>query len=137
MSARQHEILDPSALSGLSVWPGSRTPGLGEIVITTKDLDAAQRQQYARALNRHYYACGCSEASVGILLGIVLALAAMAVGGIGLSSLGLFALPLAGLVLGKLFGLARAQARLKATIRDIQSVWTPDPAPEPALRLYD
>ena len=131
MNERQFTISNSAGLTTLSVWPGKRSPGQGPIVLQDESLPEDQRTAYAAELNRAYYACGCTEAAQGMLLGLVGAVALVPVMGLQFSSLSLLALPVVGLVIGKFAGLARAERRLKQTVKQIISEWQPADPPKP------
>lgn len=114
-------------MSRLSVLPGKRAPGAGRIVIADDTLGHDMREDFADRLNRRYYACGCAEGAIGLTLGAAAAAVFLALGDVSWRSTGLIGLPLAGLVLGKLVGLVRAESRLKETIESIRGRW---PAPK-------
>ncbi len=131
MKARTQIIDHPDALSRLSVLPGKRMPGAGRIEIDDAALDAATRADLEARLNGRYFACGCAEGAIGLTAGVAVAAVALAAGGGGWPSLGLVAVPVAGLLAGKAVGLVRAEARLKETVREIRQKWPGAKRPSP------
>lgn len=125
-------ITFPNDLNGLSVLPGRRLPGAGRIEIAAEGVDQKTREAWERRLNARYYACGCAEGSIGLVLGVAVCGLALAFGSRdGWSILGLVAVPLAGLVIGKIAGLIRAEARFKETVAEIREQWGEVALPEP------
>lgn len=125
-------ITYPNDLDGLSVLPGKRLPGAGRIKIAAAGIDEKSREDWERRLNVRYYACGCAESAIGLVLGVAVAGLVLAFGlRDGWSVLGLVAIPIAGLVAGKIAGMIRAETRLKATVAKIREEWGEIKLPEP------
>lgn len=119
------EIRHPLELDGLSVLPIRRRPGQRRVTLNPGLVPGETRGQLERELNRRLFACGCPESTIGILLALILyaVWTALADAGIPVTELlgrGLLAV-LIGACAGKLFGLVRAEARLKETIRKIRA----------------
>jgi hypothetical protein len=131
MKNKQFLIHHPSQLNSLSTWPMVRKPGIGRIALDPK-LQHPEREKWEKVLNREYYACGCDTGAKALVAGLI-GCAAVAVYGYldGRMSMGkaLFIglvgpLILAGI--GKVYGLAKANGRLKETVRAIQANWNTD-----------
>ena len=137
MKNKRQVITHPAQLNGLSVLPGIRTPGAGRIVTEDERVDSKTRSQWDALLNKHYFACGCDKAAVGMLIGVIAAALWYFAGGaapeasvmmLGLTALGIV---VALTVTGKFAGLMMAQRKLDRVIQDIQSAWkAPETAPD-------
>jgi hypothetical protein len=134
--ARTQLISHPAQLRGLAVFPGLRSPGRARIVIADDKVPEQTRRQWERRINRQYFACGCDASALGLIAGVALYLAWMALrpGGFAGTSwidLGIgFAVVLATAFVGKLVGLARAQRRLNQAIAAIAREWPAEPWPQ-------
>jgi hypothetical protein len=122
---RMPQIIDhPHALQSLSVLPGKRLPGAGRIEVRAEGVDKDTIADWSKDLNRKYYACGCAEGSIGLLVGLAAAGVAFAFGATqGWGNFGLIGMPVIGLAGGKLTGLFRAEVRLKAVVANISQTW--------------
>ncbi len=126
----------PSQLNRLKPDPLRRTIGLGRLTLGGNLSGHPQKDAWEKELNRRYYACGCTEGALGLITGLL-------GGGIwqgiryfknpesfGYIVLWILGIAIAGAVLGKVYGLARAAAPLKQIIRDIQKNWKVEPTAE-------
>lgn len=112
-----------SQLNALSTFPLLRQPSLGVLRLGGEMARHEKRETWQRDLNRNYHACGCDTGAKGLLIGFLVGLIFEALSvapwmswqsaGIVVGS------ALAGALIGKIIGLARAQFRLKETIREI------------------
>ncbi|MCP3957909.1 MAG: DUF456 domain-containing protein [bacterium] len=131
MKNKQHRIDHPSQLNALSLLPIMRTRGLGTLRLQGEIAEHASKEAWERDLNKHYYACGCSEGAKGLLLGLLAGSAyAFFAGsgqGVGAAVGTVVGAALVGAVLGKVLGLLRARTRLRQTIREIQEQWQVEP----------
>jgi hypothetical protein len=131
MKNKQFLVYHPSQLNSLSTWPIVRTPGIGRIVLDQK-FQHPNKETWEKGLNRDYYACGCDTGAKALVAGLIGCLAIAAMGYLdGRISVGKAVLvglvgPLILAGIGKLYGLAKANGRLKKTIREIQSNWKTD-----------
>jgi hypothetical protein len=119
------EITHPDELAGLSTLPLRSHRGAGPIEIADETVDQKTRSRWETELNRRYYACGCAEGTIGLLLGLVVfgVLLAVSVPGLGAAiGLGVVCV-LAGSALGKIVGLARANSELKRLTAMIAREW--------------
>lgn len=132
MSRKQHVISHPSQLNSLSVLPLAKVPGLGTIRLAGTFEQHPQREEFEAQLNKLYRACGCDTSAKLFVLG---ALASSAVAAYqywndawspGMSLTVFAGVSIAALALGKLAGLAQANARLKLTVAEIQKLWIPE-----------
>lgn len=132
-SRKQYVISHPSQLNSLSVLPLAKISGIGTIRLTGTFENHPQRPEFEEKLNKQYRACGCDTSAKSLILGVVAstALAAykMSTGewSLGYSAAVVLGLSIVALAAGKLYGLARANARLKEIVRAIQSIWIPEP----------
>lgn len=123
----------PDDLRALSVLPLKQPRPRGRIRIADDRLDEQRRGDWEGRLNRAYHACGCGEAALGLVTGLV-------VGGIwiGIDVLGgarvgwteglwLLVAAIAGDVLGKIAGLYRAESRLRRLTHEIAAEWHASP----------
>lgn len=123
MSRKPYQIKHPVQLRGLLGVPGFRTGGVGQIKLDAPDLPAELISDWEKALNKSYHACGCGEAAIGLLLGVIgfavwyITPAVRSDLWIGLAAI------VGGLVIGKLFGLTKAQLRLRTLSRQITAAW--------------
>ena len=130
MKNRQYIIKHPSQLNSLSTLPFVHRTGLGQLVLSDS-YQNENKEQVERDLNRNYYACGCSQGSKALLIGILIfgiagiygfyndwpvaKILTVFFGGVVMMA-----------ILGKFYGLAQANRKLKKTVAEIQSVWKPD-----------
>ena len=133
MKPREHVIQHPSQLNRLSLFPGFRTKGLGKLRLGGEMAGHDRKESWEQELNRNYYACGCDTGAAGLLLGILfggLYAAYRVAGNDWTLRRGVVAAVLVALIAtaaGKLYGLLRANRRLKATIMEIKQEWKPPP----------
>jgi hypothetical protein len=138
MKAAHSHINHPSELNSLTAARLFRKPGRGKIRLSP-DFEHPEKEQWEAALNRYYYACGCSSGAKGLLLMLALGLGA----GIAAYALGILplkhaaALPLAaaiaGAAIGKVSGLAAANRRLARVVHTVQANWKPEDKAERPL----
>lgn len=126
-------IYHPAELAALSVLPLMQPQPRGAIRIETAAVERDTRLAWEKQLNRAYHACGCGEASLGGLTGLIASgiwAGVRAADGAGFGwSEGLIVAgcTVAGIILGKMAGLLRAQARLKALVKTIRAEWKAEP----------
>jgi hypothetical protein len=125
----------PSQLAGLSAWPWRRMRGISGFEIADDQVPAETRKQWQQELRNGVIACGCDIAALGMTLGIVgyglwVVLATDRTLGAA-AVIGFVSAAVAGVVVGKFAGLARANGKLKATIARIQGEWPAKPLPKP------
>ena len=131
----------PADLASLSVLPLRRKRGVGHVVIADPRLPKEQRDAWEREINSKLHACGCAEASVGMLVGLFGVLAFLIVrwaGGAGFawSDLGwAFAILFMASLVGKMVGLARAETRYRDLVRRIGREWHAAPPRAEVLRV--
>lgn len=123
-------IRHPDDLDTLSAIPGLRMPGSGPIRIEAGDeLDPKLRQDYERRLNRHYFACGCDKAALGMVVGVVGYIGWMSLRSGGWERLGWpdlwlgLAVVVAATAAGKFIGRVQADRQLKAVAGELRRVW--------------
>ncbi|MEA2934072.1 MAG: hypothetical protein QOD74_718 [Variibacter sp.] len=127
-------IRSPHELAALSVMPLMQPRPRRPIRLATETITEEQRATWERQLNRAYGACGCGEASLGTLTGLLIAGGGLAIVGAGSPGFGwadagvLVAGVAVGTALGKFMGLGRAQAKLRRLVREIRTQWE---APRP------
>jgi hypothetical protein len=133
MALSDRIIRHPGELSGLSVLPLMRPRPAGIVRVESDALDAASRSNWERRLNRAYRACGCGEASLGTVTGLLMGavwsgtrwtLGSGTVFGTVEILLGCIVI---GTILGKAVGLLRAQAKLNDLIKEIRAEWKGEP----------
>ena len=115
-------LTEPSQLSVLSV----RTRR-GRLPVTLVDarVDRSILVEWAARLNESYLACGCGPAAIGLGLGACFCCAwLLARAPIGLRQALLGVAMMAALTcVGKAFGLARANRRLRIAVEDVRRAW--------------
>lgn len=132
-SKKQYIISHPSQLNSLSVLPLAKISGIGTIRLTGTFENHRQRAEFEEKLNKQYRACGCDTGAKSLIVGVVAsaALAAyqMSTGewSLGYSSIVVLGVSIVALGVGKLYGLVKANGRLKETIVAIQTIWIPEP----------
>ncbi len=132
MTRKQHIISHPSQLNSLSVMPLAKVPGLGTIRLAGTFEQHPQKAELEARLNKQYRACGCDvSAKLFLIAGFGSAAIAAFQYADGAWSPGVCAAVIAGasvagLILGKLAGLARANGRMKETVAEIQKLWIPE-----------
>jgi hypothetical protein len=124
-------IRHPSQLNSLSTLPIMRTAGLGRIVLN-ETFQHPDKEKWEREINKRYYACGCNQGALALIIGLIL----FGVGGafgyfkyelsISSSLTFFFVGSITMAVLGKFIGLIRANKELRKTVREVQSVWKPN-----------
>lgn len=133
MKKREQLFDHPTQLNRLSTLPLIRRAGDGRLRLAGEIADHPERERWEKELNRHYYACGCAEGSQGLLLGLLAGAgyAAWAYAGgdwsAGRLILTALAIAVAASAVGKFAGLLRAQAKLRRTVKEIQSAWKVPP----------
>jgi hypothetical protein len=86
-------------------------------------------------LNKHYHACGCDTGAKGLLTGLFGAGLYEAVqfvrdeASFGSAAFTILGTSVLGSLLGKYYGLVRANAKLKETVERIKKEWLPEKAP--------
>jgi hypothetical protein len=140
MPAPKLEITNPSQLAGLSVWPWRRAGGTVGVVIHAPDVPESDREAWQKEVNGLLFVCGCDIGALVMTIGLVayLILLAFHIGPVSLGGriAAGFGVVVAGVLIGKAIGLARAQSRLRLLIAEIRTRWngpTPindEPAPE-------
>jgi hypothetical protein len=128
-------IRHPTDLAALSVLPLMQPRPRGNIRIESDAINADRRVAWERQLNRAYHACGCGEASLGTVIGLIAGgiwVVVRASAGLGFGLRGgmiLLGCAVVGTAFGKVAGLWRAQARLQNLVRDIKGEWRAPPRP--------
>jgi hypothetical protein len=126
---KDYIITDPAELNAISALPLKRTSGLGRIRLGGTLSEHPDRERWEKELNKGYFACGCDTGAKGLLIGLVVGLIwagySYANGDASLWGLATKAvgLALAGAVAGKLYGLLKAESRLRKTASEIQQNW--------------
>jgi hypothetical protein len=128
-------ISHPSELDALSVLPILRKPGQRRVTIAEHLIASPQREQLERELNRRLFACGCTAATFGVLLGaaayaVWAYVAAPDISLVAHAGRGLAAV-VAGAVVGKIAGLFSAENRLKHAVADVRRAIPPVAVVEP------
>ena len=109
-------------------------------MIADPGVSQERRTSWERDINRRLHACGCVEASAGMMIGIAAGLVYLMVrwaGGAPFSwtELGLcLAFVFAVSLIGKLVGLSRAQSRYRALVREIAREWKVRPPQSEKLK---
>ncbi len=129
MTKFETTINHPAQLNTMTSFSMARKRGLGLLKLSSEFVHN-KRGVLEEQLNKYYYACGCSQSAKMLLFGLLL-------GGLALflnNYYPSFAIPawhwtvpslgIAGAVLGKVYGLSRANHKLRQTISEIQSLWT-------------
>jgi len=131
MKTRNLQVNHPSELNSLTTSRLFRKPGRG-IIRLSSEFRHPEKDQWEAAINRYYYACGCSSGAKGLLVMLVLGL------GVSFTTYAFDALPLKqivalpiaaaifGAVIGKLSGLATARRRLTRVVHTVQTNWKPE-----------
>jgi hypothetical protein len=128
MQARITEFRHPSQLNSLSPFSLFRKRGLGTLKLSPS-FDHENKHVWEKELNKHYYACGCSEGSKGLLLFLLGGMIYFGVktylgnGDFLMSIVTAFGIALSGAIIGKIAGLYKANSKLKRTVYSIQSHW--------------
>ena len=121
-------IQHPSELNPLQNLPFTRRSTRGPLRLA-ETFGGKDRASLEKELNRHYYACGCTEGAKGLLLGLfigtVLSMSAWFRASWSLLDAGTLLLSgaILGAVVGKVIGLLHANMRLRATIRHVKDTW--------------
>ncbi len=121
-------IQHPSELNALTRFPFAPRRTRGKLRLA-ETFGGDKRQLLEKQLNRHYFACGCSEGAKGLILGFLLGVVVACYLGLSADWQGyrlsypLLAGTLLGAVAGKIIGLLRANTRLQRTVREIQGAW--------------
>ena len=129
---RQIRVSHPDELAGLSVYPWRRSRSRGRVHLADASLDRETRGEWEKRLNRAIAACGCGEASLGLLTGALIGGGWLAWRWLdsGASTIS-WTLPviaaLVGSFAGKAAGLMRAQGKLKRLTRTIRRDWKAKP----------
>lgn len=134
MDDRAYLIDHPSQLRRLGRWLGPRPHGAAAVRLGGALAEHPRRQAWERQLHRELHACGCSAATIGLLLGMMV-LAPLVAGGLLLGgSIGLggaigLGLGIAAVtaVLGRFVGKQAARARLAVLVREIEREWPTPP----------
>ncbi len=128
MKENMTEFIHPSQLNTLNSFSLFRKHGLGRLKLANK-FDHKNKQVWENELNKHYYACGCSEGSKGLLLFLLGSLIYIGVSFyLGERSVltlagSFFGITLSGAIIGKIWGLSKANNKLKRTVHMIQANW--------------
>lgn len=123
----------PDELKALSVMPLMQPRPRGRIIIKDDTLPGETRAKWEADLNRAYGACGCGEASLGLLVGVAGAavwLGVRVLSGAEFSwqdALWVLLAAAIGQGLGKFAGLVRAQGRLVRLVTDVSQDWKAPP----------
>lgn len=134
MDDHAYLIDHPSQLRRLGRWMGPRPRGAAPVRLGGALAEHPKRQAWERQLHRELHACGCSAATVGLLLGLVV-LAPLLAGGLLLGGrVGLAGAVGVGLglaagtaVLGRFVGKLAARRRLADLVREIELEWPTPP----------
>ena len=131
MKTKQTIIEHPSQLNALSAFSFSRRRGRGKIQLS-QSFQHPERGQLEAAINKNYYACGCSTSARYLIAGLVIGGLALGVDTYLLQDSWIqwpmtivLATTFGGAILGKLVGLANANAKLKRSIHTVQAFWRP------------
>jgi hypothetical protein len=133
MAALVRTVHHPAQLAALSVLPLRQTSPRGAIKLDAPKMGESERAAWEKRLNRAFHACGCGEASLGTLVGLIasgtwVGIRIVNTGGTGLGDLFIV---LAGVVIGttfgKIAGLVRAEAKLHRLVRELQTEWKAEP----------
>jgi hypothetical protein len=126
-------IRHPADLGALSVFTLMQPSPRGTVTIESDALDETTRSAWERRLNRAYRACGCGEAALGTIVGLIVAGVWIAV---RMADGDRFRLEewliilgsaIVGTALGKTVGLLRAKSRLEHLIKEIAAEWKAEP----------
>lgn len=124
-------ITHPSQLNSLSTLPFTRRSGLGKIVLSDSYPDE-NKKQMEYDLNKNYYACGCAQGAKAMLIGLLIFGVSGVFGflyydwSVTKSLAYFFGGTILTSLMGKLVGLFQANRNLRATVKEIQSVWRSD-----------
>lgn len=131
MKSKLTIIEHPSQLNALTTFPFSRKRGRGKIQFSD-NFQHPEREQLEKAINKNYYACGCSSSAKFLIVGLIIGLVSVGVDSAFLEAhwikrpvATLLILTFGGAILGKLIGLARANNKLKRTVHTVQAFWRP------------
>lgn len=135
MKSKLHIIYHPADLKALSVLPLKRWPGQRRVAISERLIPSPKRESLERQLNEKLFACGCPQATIGLLLAVVgyVAWALVLGSDIGIArhigqGIGAAA---AGTMIGKFVGLLAAERRLKQVADEIRNVIPPETVKQP------
>lgn len=135
MPAPNRLIRHPAELAALSVFPLMHPRPRGTIKIESEALADDRRSAWEKRLNHAYRACGCGEASLGTVTGLIFAgvwIGLRISDGSGFdtgSGLILAGSAIVGTAFGKVVGLLRAEARLRHLVKEIKAEWKAEPRP--------
>jgi hypothetical protein len=132
-SNKQYVISHPSQLNSLSVLPLAKISGIGVIRLTGTFENHRQRAEFEEKLNKQYRACGCDTSAKTLIVGVVASAAYAAyqiytdAWSLAYSAIVVLGVSAVALGIGKLYGLVKANDRLKETIGALQTIWVPEP----------
>ena len=117
-------IQDPSDLLTLSVLPLKRPMGMRRVMIGEGLVPEVSRQELDEQINKHLFACGCTESAIGIVVAVIgyaawALLASPDLSWVALTLYGVGAV-FGGAVVGRIYGLLRAEKRLRQTVENIR-----------------
>lgn len=131
MKSKLTIIEHPSQLNALTTFPFSRKRGRGKIQFSD-NFQHPEKEQLEKAINKNYYACGCSTSSKFLIAGLVLSALAVGVDSAFLEAdmirrpvRAILVTTFGAAIIGKLVGLARANNKLKRAVHTVQAFWRP------------
>ncbi|MGD2087632.1 MAG: hypothetical protein PVH61_15715 [Candidatus Aminicenantes bacterium] len=135
MMKKQFIISHPSMLNSLSVSPLLRSKALGRIVLKGDIEDHPQKDHWEKYLNKQYFSCGCDTGAVGLFFGFIGSVVWSIINyfqndlGIGSAITVILLVTIVASVVGKSYGLIRAQKKLNKTIESIKKNWKVETQP--------
>ena len=129
---KEYNISHPTQLNSLSTLPFIGVKTVGKLKLKGNMREHPQRKDLEKLLNKHYYACGCDTGSITLLIGLILTsgyfIYSYSIKDISiLSSLGtIIGVSIASSIIGKVYGLFRANQKLKKVIEQVKKEWKPE-----------
>jgi hypothetical protein len=129
---KQYIINHPSQLNSLTTLPFRGVHKTGRLTLSGNMTDHPQKEYFETELNRQYASCGCDTGARALLLGLLAGAGYSAYKytrsdwslkyGLLVTFSGLLIMAIA----GKLYGLYKADKKLKTTVGEIQKQWPPE-----------